>query len=153
MKPHSKFLSPRTFWFISSPTTTKQKWYHCFEKADACATLQCLHLCLPHYFYSAVLLTVLLCFPPLIHTWTMYESSKCQLIIECLDCLTIMLSFGPLVSPWGYGVSHSCCWDRLQENSRYSNYILCLSSPQPAASPPEPSPAKLNMHYSNATEV
>lgn len=93
-------------------------------------------------------------FFPLIHTWTSYESSKCQLISECLCCLTVMLSSGPLVTLWGCGVSHSCCWDRLQENSQYSNYILRLSSPpsqQPA--PPESSATKLNMHYNNATGV
>lgn len=81
------------------------------------------------YFYSAVLLACLA--PSHVH-------ESCISILNASGSLsgcpvpTMVVPFRPLVSPRGYGVSHSRCWDRLLENSRYSNYILCLSSLRPA---------------------
>lgn len=59
----------------------------------------------------------------------------------CQDCLTVLLSSGPRVTLWGCngsGVSHPFCWDRLQENSQYSNYILGLSIPPTSSQLPPP---------------
>lgn len=84
---------------------------------------------------------------------TFHERSKCQLIVECLDCLTIMLFFGPLVSRWGCGVSHLAAGT---DYRRIHSTLITSSAchpPQPAVSPPEASPAKIKMHYSHTIEV
>lgn len=110
-------------WFIASaitkPKTTSFNAFFCDYHLPPVS----------RYFYSAVLMA---CLAP------SHMRESCTSILNASGSLsgcpvpTMVVPFRPLVSPRGYGVSHSRCWDRLPENSRYSNYILCLSSLRPA---------------------